>query len=89
MNLERLETRLNCIELAKEQDTGERGLYTIQGWRMDQEELGRWRHLRKRKNRTRLVANEKGRDRRKEKWNGEPVLWSGSGTAADSKEESI
>ena len=27
-NLGRLETRLNCIELAKEQDTGEEGLYT-------------------------------------------------------------
>ena len=25
----KLETRLNCIELAKEQDTGERGLCTI------------------------------------------------------------
>ena len=31
MNLGRLETRLNCIELAKEQDTGEGGLYTVQG----------------------------------------------------------
>ena len=30
VNLGRLETRLNCVELAKEQDTGERGLYTIQ-----------------------------------------------------------
>ena len=30
-NLGRLETRLNCIELAKEQDTGERGVYTVQG----------------------------------------------------------
>ena len=31
MNLGRLETRLDCIELAKEQDTGERCLYTVQG----------------------------------------------------------
>ena len=31
----KLETRLNCIELAKEQYTGERGLYTIQGQHMD------------------------------------------------------
>ena len=30
-NLGRLETRPDCIELAKEQDAGERGLYTIQG----------------------------------------------------------
>ena len=28
-NLGRLETRLNCIELAKEQDTGERGVYIL------------------------------------------------------------
>ena len=35
MNLGRLETRLDCVELAKEQDTGERGLYTIQGQHMD------------------------------------------------------
>ena len=34
-NLGRLEARLNCVELAKEQDTGERGLYTIQGQRTD------------------------------------------------------
>ena len=31
MNLGRLETRLDCIELPKEQHTGERGLYTIPG----------------------------------------------------------
>ena len=31
VNLERLETRLNCVELAEGLDTGERGLYTIQG----------------------------------------------------------
>ena len=31
MNLGRLETRLDCVELAKKQDTGERGLYTVQG----------------------------------------------------------
>ena len=31
MNLGRLETRLDCVELAKERDTGERGLYTVQG----------------------------------------------------------
>ena len=30
-NLGRLETRLNCVELAKEQDTGEEGLYTSTG----------------------------------------------------------
>ena len=30
MNLGRLETRLNCVELAKEQDTGAGVLYTIQ-----------------------------------------------------------
>ena len=30
VNLGRLETRLNCIELARELDTGERGLYTVQ-----------------------------------------------------------
>ena len=30
MNLGRLETRLNCIELAKEQDTGAGVLYTVQ-----------------------------------------------------------
>ena len=30
-NLGRLETRLNCVELAREQNTGERGLYTVQG----------------------------------------------------------
>ena len=29
-NLGRLETRLDCIELAKEQDTGVRVLYTVQ-----------------------------------------------------------
>ena len=29
-NLGRLETRLNCVELAKEQDTGVRVLYTVQ-----------------------------------------------------------
>ena len=34
-NLGRLETRLDCVELAKEQDTGERGLYTIQGQHTD------------------------------------------------------
>ena len=31
VSLGRLETRLNCIKLAREQDTGERSLYTIQG----------------------------------------------------------
>ena len=30
MNLGRLETRLNCIELAKEQDTGVGVFYTVQ-----------------------------------------------------------
>ena len=30
MNLGRLETRLNCVELAKEHDTGVRVLYTVQ-----------------------------------------------------------
>ena len=30
MNLGRLETRLNCVELAKEQDTGAGVLYTVQ-----------------------------------------------------------
>ena len=30
-NLERLKTRLDCVELAKEQDIGEGGLYTVQG----------------------------------------------------------
>ena len=34
-NLGRLETRLDCVELAKEQDTGKRGLYTIQGQHTD------------------------------------------------------
>ena len=29
-NLGRLETRLDCVELAKEQDTGVRVLYTVQ-----------------------------------------------------------
>ena len=29
-NLGRLETRLNCVELAKEQDTGAGVLYTVQ-----------------------------------------------------------
>ena len=31
VNLGRLETRLNCVELAGELDTGEGGLYTVQG----------------------------------------------------------
>ena len=30
MNIGRLETRLDCVELAKEPDTEESGLYTIQ-----------------------------------------------------------
>ena len=49
-NLGRLETRLNCVELAKEQDTGEGGFIYYTERHMDLDESRRKRHIGKGRN---------------------------------------